>query len=489
MLVVCFATPAWADEISVSTTAALRDAIDKAVPGHVIVLEPGTYAFESGGRALSARAMGSAEQPIVVRSQNPLAARLELATLEGIVVEGAHWHFEGLDVRGTCAKPADCEHAFHVVGQAEGFVLRDSRLVDFNAQIKVNATRVDDIMRVPHRGLIERCDFHDTSVRGDTNPVTKINIDTGDGWIVRDNRIADFAKETGVSYGAFMKSGGNGGVFERNLVICSDRVSGGTGVRIGLSFGGGGTAAAYCSPAFDASVPCEVEHSGGTMRNNIIVGCNDVGVYLNRAKDTKLLHNTLLATSGVDFRFSTSSGDARGNIIEGKLRARDGANFTADDNLVEATLPYTDWYADARAGDLSLRGDVSALIGKAPAHADVPDDYCARPRSGSYDLGALQHSLGSCDTVRPPESSSGGDPGGSSGAGGTSNGSGGSSGGVSGSGGADGANADDADNEGCGCRTSQSSARTSGLWLIGLMWFLLRRSEKRRSVGEMWLAR
>lgn len=480
-------TPAWA-EISVSTSAALRDAIAAAAPGHVIVIEPGTYAFESGGRALSARAMGMAERPIVVRSRSPLAARLDLATQEGIVVEGAHWHFEGLDVRGTCAKPADCEHAFHVVGQAEGFVLRESRLVDFNAQIKVNATRVDGVMRMPHRGLIERCDIHDTSVRGDTTPVTKINIDTGDGWIVRDNRIADFAKETGVSYGAFMKSGGSGGVFERNLVICSDRVSGGTGVRIGLSFGGGGTGAAYCAPAFDTSVPCEVEHSGGTMRNNIIVGCNDVGVYLNRAKDTKLLHNTLLATSGVDFRFSTSSGDARGNVIEGKLRKRDGANFTDADNLVEPTLPYADWYVDARAGDLSLRGDVSALIGKAPAHADVPDDYCARQRSGSYDLGALQHSLGSCETGRPPGDSSSGDPDGSSGAGGTSNGSGGSSGGVSG--GTDGANANDAGNEGCGCRASHSSARTSGFWLVGgIVWLLRRCGEKRCRARDRWLAR
>ena len=63
----------------------------------------------------------------------------------------------------------------------------------------------------------------------------KLNIDTGDDWVVRDNYLHDFSMAGGISYGAFMKSGGNRGVFERNLVICvKDAPAGDT--RIGLSF-------------------------------------------------------------------------------------------------------------------------------------------------------------------------------------------------------------------------------------------------------------
>ncbi len=32
----------------------------------------------------------------------------------------------------------------------------------------------------------------------------------------------------------------------------------------------------------------------------------------------------------------------------------------------------------------------------------VPDDCCARPRAGAWDLGAVQHSLGDCAAVLPP---------------------------------------------------------------------------------------
>src|SRR6185436_18347654 len=97
------------------------------------------------------------------------------------------------------------------------------------------------------------------------------------------------------------------------------------GVYIGLSFGGGGTAAQFCAPAFDAGVPCAPEHTNGTMRNNVIVNCSDVGVYLNQAKGTKLLFNTLIATTGIDFRFAQSSGEARGNVVSGPFRTRDQA--------------------------------------------------------------------------------------------------------------------------------------------------------------------
>lgn len=400
-MVLALALSAHAAEISVADVAGLTAAIGAAAPGDVIILEDGDYALAG----VSCTAHGTEGSPITVRSATPLGAHVAFDGVEGFKVSGAHWHFEGLDIRGTCADDSTCEHAFHVTGAAAGFALRDSRVVDFNAQLKVNAAPVNDVWTIPHRGTIERNEIFDTRARQTGNPTTKLNIDTGDDWVVRDNYLHDFEKGggDGVSYGAFMKSGGHRGVFERNLIVCSTGGST-TGTRVGMSFGGGGTGAQYCAPAFDPNVPCEVEHTDGVMRNNIVASCSDVAVYLNKAANTQVLFNTFIKTWGVDYRFGASSGHAHGNLMDGRIRDRDGATHTEGQNQtqIDAAL-WSTWYADALHGDLSLVGDVSALIGAAEAGSGVSDDYCARDRVGtSYTVGALEHSLGDCGTVPPP---------------------------------------------------------------------------------------
>jgi hypothetical protein len=392
---------------NVSTVAQLQSALSSAQAGDEIILADGTYAVNGD---LSCAADGTPTQPIVVRAANRHAARLRFNALEGFKVTGRSWTFEGLDIEGVCAQDSSCEHAFHVSGHAERFTLRDSRVRNFNAQLKVNASRNGSgVWEIPHRGLVERNELYDTRARSTSNPVTKLNIDTGDDWVVRDNFLHDFAKAGGISYGAFMKSGGSRGVFERNLVLCTRDVTT-TDTRIGLSFGGGGTGNAFCAPAFDAGVSCDPEHSDGVLRNNVIVNCSDVAIYLNRAARTQVLFNTLIKTSGVDFRYPSSTGEAHGNVLSGVVRARDGAAFSAGTNLSSvAEATWTTWYQAPLAGDLHLKGDVSALVGKAAGRAQVMDDYCARARPAAYTLGALEHSLGDCPGGTPDGGVPGGD--------------------------------------------------------------------------------
>jgi hypothetical protein len=348
--------------------------------------------------------VGTEAAPIVVRAENSLGATIEFDGLEGFKVSGAHWHFEDLDVRGVCANDSDCEHAFHVMGAADGFVLRRSRVRDFNAQLKVNASKIGDTYVMPNNGLVEYNELGDTRGRDTSNPVTKLNIDTGNDWIVRGNYLHDAQKlgGDGVSYAAFMKSGGQRGLYERNLVLCSKDTTGGT--RIGLSFGGGGTAPQFCAPAYDANTPCSIEHEGGTMRNNIIVNCSDVGIYLNKGHDSHIQFNTLIATNGVDFRFDTTSGEAVGNLLASAIRTRDGGTMTENGNRMNVDASeFTAWYRAPLDGDLAVIGDVSELIASAPMRADVTDDYCAATRpTGALTMGALEHSVPTCDTTRPP---------------------------------------------------------------------------------------
>ncbi len=485
-LALLHALPAQAEDVPVSNASELEAAIAAAAPGDVILLADGTYPITN----ITCGADGTEAEPIVVRSVNRLGAHVEISGLEGFIVNGAHWHFEGLDISGVCANHSNCEHAFHVVG-AEGFVLRHSRVRDFNAQLKANATAGG--AAIPHRGTVEYCEIADTATRNTGNPVSKLNINTGDDWVVRGNFIHDFHKGGGnnISYGAFMKSGGNRGLFERNLVVCSLDVNTG-GARLGLSFGGGGTGNQFCAPAFDANVDCAVEHYEGTMRNNIVVSCSDVAVYLNQSRDTRLLHNTFIDTSGVDFRYENSDGQAVGNLLDGRIRDRDGSSHTATDNLTQQPLSFFEGlYADPLGLDFAIIGDGSSLETGAML-PDVADDYCARTRPGSnVAIGALEHSHGDCEVVPPPEGSTSGAGGGGAGTGGA--GTGGSGSGTGGTGQGTGGTTSaggsaqmlGADDEGCSCSMPGAPARRpSHLAFLAAALAFAVRTRRSRSVDQ-----
>ncbi len=397
LLVLVAAGRGFGAEVAVSTSDQLGAAVSAAMAGDTILLEDGTY--DSTG--FSCSAAGSAAAPIVVKARHRRAAIVRFDALEGFKVGGDHWHFEGLDVRGVCAVDDDCEHAFHV-GGASGFVLRDSVVRDFNAQLKVNAVQSGAGWRLPNGGLIEDNELFDSRARVTGNPTTKLNLDSGDDWIVRGNFLHDFQKGGGdhVSYGLFLKCGGQRGIVERNLVVCARDFVGGD--RVGLSLGGGGCAPQYCQPSFDANVDC-VEHHDGIVRNNIVASCSDVGVYINASAGSQVLYNTVIGTAGIDFRYAATTGEARGNVLTGVLRNRDGSAGVFANNVESvAVSEFMTWYTAPLIGELTIKGDLSTLIGKGVAVTQVADDYCGRARSAPYDVGALQHSLGDCDSTATP---------------------------------------------------------------------------------------
>ena len=443
---VLVAPAALAKTVTVTNGAELGAAISAAQAGDVIELADGTY--DSTG--YSCNASGTTQTPITVRAKNAHGATVRFDALEGFKVGGDFWHFEGLVVKGVCANDSNCEHAFHVNG-ASGFVLRGSIAVDFNAQLKVNAV----LMKLPQGGLVEGNEIYDSRARNTSNPTTKLNIDSGDDWIVRGNVLHDFQKGAGdnVSYGAFLKCGGLRGIMERNLVMCARDFSGGT--RIGLSLGGGGCAPQFCEPSFNANVPC-LEHTDGIVRNNIIASCSDVGVYVNQSKNSRVHYNTLIATSGIDFRFAMTTGEARGNVLAGTIRNRDGSTGMFANNLESVgQATFDGFYVAPMMGDLRKKGDLSTLIGKGMTVPVVTDDYCARTRTAPFDLGALQHSLGDCDTKMGSDAGTGTDGGNGDGGGNGSGDGGGSDGGTGGGNGG-----------GCSCETTPAG---SGFGIFGLL--------------------
>ena len=287
---------------------------------------------------------------------------LRADTVEAIVVNQPYWVFENLTLRGVCVQDSRCEHAFHVVGRARATVLRNNRIEDFNAQIKLNG----EDGHWPDDGLVQFNTLIDTRARRTARPVTPVDLVAASGWRLADNLVSGFVKAGGdrISYGLYMKGGGHGGRIERNLVVCSPADISRPGVRVGLSFGGGGTAAENCRDA-----RCEAEHSGGLMANNVVAHCNDFGIDVFRSSNATVAFNTLVNTAGIDVRRVPASAALIGNVLDGRLRTRDGGQTSTQSNLV-TTLP-----AVMQAPDrLALRW--TAAPDPVPAIAAVTDDFC-----------------------------------------------------------------------------------------------------------------
>ncbi|MCC6717938.1 MAG: hypothetical protein IT555_08640, partial [Acetobacteraceae bacterium] len=173
----------------VQTTAQLAAALASATPGQVILLVPGTYRID--GRGLVLNRAGTAAAPIVLRAERLGDATLLSSVVEMLKVSAPHWTIENLVARGVCGSHGDCEHAVHVVGAAEGVVIRNNRFEDFNAHIKING----EGGAFPDNGVIAGNTLVDSAPRATGNPVTPIDLVAASNWRISGNFIADFQRD------------------------------------------------------------------------------------------------------------------------------------------------------------------------------------------------------------------------------------------------------------------------------------------------------
>ena len=381
--------------VDVTSVAELRAAVNAAAPGDDIVLAPGTYDIQG---KIAVRRAGRPDAPITLRALELGEAILRFDDPEGFHVLAAHWTFARLHIEGACSTHNACEHAYHIVAEADFTTIRENRLVDYNAAIKGNGDEVGGTRVFPDDVVIEYTEIFNRSARNTGNPVTPIDVVGGRRWIVRGNFIHDFEKGGGnrISYAAFLKGNSRDGLFERNLIVCEWLHSG--GIRLGLSFGGGGSQPErICEDG-----TCTPEHQGGVMRNNIIARCPaDVGIYLNEAADAKVLHNTLYRTGGIDVRFQASTVELTGNLMDGRIRERDGGTANDRGNLVASTADLMRWFADPDQLGFGLSAvGIAQIVDGGATGPDVTDDWCGRTRDASPDLGAIEYEDGAsgCET-------------------------------------------------------------------------------------------
>ncbi|EGV28490.1 hypothetical protein ThidrDRAFT_3718 [Thiorhodococcus drewsii AZ1] len=148
--------------------AAILSALRGAKAGDVIEILPGTYRLSGRGIALGSG--GTPKRPIYLRARQIGDVTLELETLEGFLVDQSYWVFENLTIRGVCQNDDRCEHAFHVVGAAVGTTIRNNRLLDFNAALKVNGIEVAERSLYPDLGLVQNNTLINSRPRETSNP-------------------------------------------------------------------------------------------------------------------------------------------------------------------------------------------------------------------------------------------------------------------------------------------------------------------------------
>lgn len=310
--------------ILVTSTDQARAAIAKANPGDVITFLPGVYRFS--GTNISVDRPGREDARILVRAEVPGTVKLQFSLLEGFHVSAPYWTFENLFVQGDCEVQSNCEHAFHVVGNAHHFVARNNTIVDFNAHFKVNMLN----QKIPDDGVIEYNTITNTEVRRTESSVTLVDLVVASRWRIEHNLISDFIKggSDKVSYGIFVKGGGNENRIASNLIICEHKLRDKVGQRVGLSLGGGGTGQQFCPDH-----RCVTEQDRGVIESNLVMACSDDGIYLNKAAASRIIKNTLIDTGGIEVRFAESTADVEGNLVDGKIRSRDGGLIRDRDNI------------------------------------------------------------------------------------------------------------------------------------------------------------
>lgn len=370
-------------EVLLGSAAEVRRAIESARAGDVLTLLPGRYHFD---QTLALAQPGRPDSKITLRARRADSVYIDIATGQGFAVTAPDWRVENLTIRGACANQGDCEHAFHVVGGALRFAALNNTITDFNAHFKINGEQG----RFPDDGLIEGNTLTNGRARQTASAVTVIDMVGVNGWTIRRNLISDFIKGggDGISYGAFAKGGGARNVFEQNVVLCESRLRGFAGQRVGLSLGGGGSAQQYCRGR-----KCITEQDQGVIQSNLVASCSDAGIYLNSAARSRVLHNTLLDTAGIEARFAETTADVEGNLVDGQIVERQGALLRLRENEASGA-------AALFVGQHPVRrlfvGDGAAPLAwrHAPPRRAVPTpalpDLCASARPALAALGAFE---------------------------------------------------------------------------------------------------
>jgi hypothetical protein len=375
--------------VDVATEAALQTAVRNAARGDTIVIAPGLYTLSNTLQMvvpdLTIRGATDRCDEVILVGQGMANANYgnvphgiwvgnaPRPTIANLTIRNVYFHPIQLDPN----QGADQPHIYNV------------RLVDAGQQFIKSSARTGGGTGVSN-GVVEYAvlEYTTTARSYYTNG---IDVHGGAGWIIRQNRFRNIQAPSGQLAGpaVLMWNGSRDTITEGNQFVNCAR-----GIAYGL---GGGRSD---------------DHVGGIIRNNMLSRTanqpGDVGIVLENSANTKVLHNTVILSgtyaNAIEYRFAATTGvEIRSNLLDGAVRARDGAQGSVAANVTTATAAF---FVNAAAGDLHLLSSATAAIDKATLHASVTSDYDgqARPVGSQPDIGADEYAPSGVDPqpLEPP---------------------------------------------------------------------------------------
>ncbi len=365
--------------VAVRTVAELERAAASARSGETILLADGVYAL---------RRMIDLATPHVTlrgRSGDP-----DKVVLHGRGMTGDSVGI-GISVSAPDVTIADVtirdlgSHAIQIRGErgASRFTLHNARLQDTGQQLLKGS--VSEAPVYADDGLVACSRFSYTS-HAPSDYTNGVDLLATSGWVIRDNQFVRIRGPEADGWRAgpaiLVWAASSNTIIERNVILDSFR-----GIALGL----GDTASRYARNGERA-----YDHSGGLVRNNVIVNLNrwaDEAVEANAARDVRIDHNTVFTEGStpwsISLRFAASDALVRNNLTNHRVFLRDGGQATLDGNVTSARRS---WFVDAPNGDMHLAPAGRPAIDAGVAIADITSDFdrAARPAGRAPDAGAFE---------------------------------------------------------------------------------------------------
>jgi len=379
-------------------------AIADASPGDVITVCPGTFDFD---QLIDVANDGEGPARIFLRAEELGTVTFNLSHIENFKISGKFWVFENIYFNGECVSESDCEHAFHIVGDADDVIFRNNEIVNFASHVKLNGTVVGDgpEKSFPDRIMFIRNFWHNTKYIPNNAPHNILNLDGGKEHVIRGNIFADFNTPESLPKSAsavYPKASTLGVLIEQNLIVCEKaRTAGETARGIEL---GDGAPASICDgdPDMDGLGDCEEngQNQEAIVRNNIIMSCNNggsaTGVMVSSDRASKIYHNTVYNADPRNAAFYIGHADHdtlwRYNILENGFNTDSAKRpLNEADNVTPTLAEMNAIFSAPLSGDFSLLGGRN-ITEQSPSDAVVAHDFCGYPRGEEADLGAIEYS-------------------------------------------------------------------------------------------------
>ncbi|NND65888.1 MAG: hypothetical protein HKM24_07975 [Gammaproteobacteria bacterium] len=390
--------------VNVCSEAQILSAISNASAGDVITVCPGTFNFN---QLISVNRNGTAPGRIFLRAETLGTVTFNLTHIENFKIGGKFWIFENIVFFGNCNNSSACEHAFHIVGDADDLIFRNNEVVNFASHVKLNGTVVGS---GPGKAFADRVMFinnfwHNTKYVANNVPHNILNIDGGKDHVVRGNIFADYSAPANVPKSAsavYPKASTLRMLIEQNLIVCEKvRTSGETTRGIQL---GDGAPATICDGDVNQDGTGDCVENGQSqeliVRNNIVMNCDNggssAGIMVGSDRESMIHHNTVYNTGSrqAGWYFGHPNHDTywRYNILEDGINTNSAERpLNEANNIMPSFSDMNAFFVSPMTGDFSA-AQAASILEQNPTVDAVTHDFCGYPRGATADLGAIEYS-------------------------------------------------------------------------------------------------